>query len=413
MTRSVCRFQQSRVPAIRTMLAIAPLLAGLASAASAATWTLQGTVEQGAAVSSVVEAGDTLFVSTSALGPGAVFLYTRSGDTWTLNGSLTGGSTANGSAFGASMAMADGRLFVGATAESIDGRQGQGAVYVFEQIGGIWTRTHKLVDPTGLAGDAFGHALAASGETVAVGAPGTVNTAHGKVSAWQLLGGSWQHQHLQGPPVGCAGAISGARFGLRIAMTGNRLVAGTSENSSTCGAVRDYLRESEDQPWIAMGIVPHIVHRFVNSMALDENSLVWGYGRGGTNYSGEVGEVLSSNGADWDFSRLLPRRDPRQMEFMGGSMHVSGDLLVVNAPYYAAGSGSPRKGRLITYRRSGSEWMEAPDFLLHPDPAHAQLFGENFHLHANTLFVIDGQRIFEYTTQWANSDPVFSNGFEP
>ena len=49
--------------------------------------------------------------------------------------------------------------------------EGQGAVYVYERTGGAWTRTARLVGSTTAAGDAFGNAVAVSGDVIVVGAP--------------------------------------------------------------------------------------------------------------------------------------------------------------------------------------------------------------------------------------------------
>ena len=120
-----------------------------------------------------------------ATGAGAVYVYTRTGSTWsTLPARLTAANAGNGDDFGDTVALSgDGTLLaVGATLEDskatgIDGDAGDnsatdaGAVYLFTRSGTAWTqRAYVKASNTG-AGDNFGHSLALStdGSTLAVG----------------------------------------------------------------------------------------------------------------------------------------------------------------------------------------------------------------------------------------------------
>ena len=123
----------------------------------------------------------------SAYGAGAVYVLTRSGETWAQQAYLKASNTALGDSFGFALALSgDGdTLAVSANFESsgatgIDGDQTDdsaetaGAVYVFTRTGDRWSQQAYVKPSNTDAGDRFGFSLALSddGSTLAVGAIG-------------------------------------------------------------------------------------------------------------------------------------------------------------------------------------------------------------------------------------------------
>jgi hypothetical protein len=116
---------------------------------------------------------------------GAVYVFTRSGTTWSQQAYVKASNTGPGDAFGSSVALsADGSaLAVGAFRESsaaigIGGDQGDdsaffaSAVYVFTRSGTTWSQQAYLKASNTGEGDEFGTsvALSADGSTLVVGA---------------------------------------------------------------------------------------------------------------------------------------------------------------------------------------------------------------------------------------------------
>ena len=129
----------------------------------------------------------------SAINSGAVYVYARSGDSWSQEAYVKASNTEEGDYFGSSVALsADGNtLAVGAVGEDsnalgIDGDQtnggalGSGAVYVYVREGFWQQQAYIKASNTG-AGDDFGAsvALSANGNTLAVGAVGEDSAATG------------------------------------------------------------------------------------------------------------------------------------------------------------------------------------------------------------------------------------------
>jgi hypothetical protein len=148
---------------------------------------------------SVALAGDTLAVGAygeasgatggqadnSAINAGAVYVFVRTGATWTQQAYLKAPNTGAGDLFGYSVALSGDTLAIGAPNESsgatgVNPASGQadnsaiqaGAVYVFVRTGTTWTQQAYLKASNTGAGDLFGWSVALSGDTLAVGAVG-------------------------------------------------------------------------------------------------------------------------------------------------------------------------------------------------------------------------------------------------
>ncbi|RZJ17428.1 MAG: integrin [Haliea sp.] len=123
---------------------------------------------------------------TSAPDAGAVYVFTRSGATWSQQAYVKASNTEGGDQFGISVALsADGNtLAVGAWIEAgsvagIGGDQSDnsaiqaGAMYVFTRSGATWNQRAYVKASNPESGDGFGYrtvALSADGNTLAVGA---------------------------------------------------------------------------------------------------------------------------------------------------------------------------------------------------------------------------------------------------
>jgi uncharacterized Zn-binding protein involved in type VI secretion len=110
-----------------------------------------------------------------------VYVFTRSGTTWSQQAYLKASNTDAGDVFGVPVTLDGDTLAVGAVLESsnatgVDGDQadntagGSGAVYVFTRSGRTWSQQAYLKASNTDAGDRFGWSVALDGDTLAVGA---------------------------------------------------------------------------------------------------------------------------------------------------------------------------------------------------------------------------------------------------
>jgi hypothetical protein len=204
----------------------------------------------------------------TAFGAGAVYVFTRSGTTWTQQAYVKASNTGASDIFGFSVALSgDGNtLAVGAyledsAATGIGGNEADnsassaGAVYVFSRNQfGVWgQRAYVKASNTG-AFDEFGASLALSGDgnTLAVGAPAedsaatgvggneVDNTASfaGAVYVFTRSGTAWAQQAY----VKASNTGTGDEFGTSIALSsdGNTLAVGAiDEDSASTGVGGD------------------------------------------------------------------------------------------------------------------------------------------------------------------------------
>ena len=193
------------------------------------TWTQQGGVLTGSGEAGEGEFGASVSLSSDGntaviggprdnAGVGAVWAFTRSGETWTQQGEkLTGGG--EGGAFGASVALsADGNT---ALVGDPDDNEDVGAVWVFARSGETWTQQgEKLSGPEsqstpGLFGSSV--ALSANAGKALIGAP-NFDYATGTALTYTRAGGAWT-----GPGEQLTGGreLGDGRFGWSVALAGD------------------------------------------------------------------------------------------------------------------------------------------------------------------------------------------------
>ncbi|MFQ5401745.1 MAG: choice-of-anchor Q domain-containing protein, partial [Anaerolineae bacterium] len=117
----------------------------------------------------------------SAIGAGAVYVYTRSGAAWSQQAYVKASNTDPFDFFGVAVALSGDTLAVGANEENsnakgIDGNQADnsandsGAAYVYTRSGATWSHQTYIKAFNTEAGDLFGRSLALDGDILVVGA---------------------------------------------------------------------------------------------------------------------------------------------------------------------------------------------------------------------------------------------------
>jgi prepilin-type N-terminal cleavage/methylation domain-containing protein len=154
---------------------------------------------------------------------GSVYVFTRTGRTWTQQAKLTAADGTAGDYFGEAVAVDADTIVVGAYYDDDKG-DNSGSAYVFVRTGGTWTQQAKLTAPDGTAGDYFGWAVAVDGDTVVVGAYGDDDKGDNSGSAYVFVrtGATWTQQAKLTAPDGTAGDW----FGWAVAVDGGTVVVG-------------------------------------------------------------------------------------------------------------------------------------------------------------------------------------------
>jgi trimeric autotransporter adhesin len=208
----------------------------------------------------------------SADSAGAVYVFTRSGGTWSQQAYVKASNTGANDQFGSSVALSvDGNtLAVGALGEAsnatgINGNQADdsadsaGAVYVFTRSGGTWSQQAYVKASNTGANDQFGFSVALSGDgnTLAVGAPREDSNAAGingnqaddsangagAVYVFTRSGGTWSQQAYV--KASNTGANDGFGWSVALSGDGNTLAVGAvGEDSNATGINGDQADDS-------------------------------------------------------------------------------------------------------------------------------------------------------------------------
>ncbi|HKQ49087.1 MAG TPA: thrombospondin type 3 repeat-containing protein [Phycisphaerae bacterium] len=251
----------------------------------------------------------------SASASGAAYVFARTGGVWNQQAYLKASNTGTSDFFGWSVAASNDMLVVGAqyedsSATGVDGNQADnsasfaGAAYVFVRSGGVWSQQAYLKASNTGASDQFGTSVAASGDTVVVGADGerssatgvngnqADNSASGSGAAYVFTrnGTIWSQQaYLKASNTGASDV-----FGYSVAVSGDTVVVGApAEDSSATG---------------------------VNGNQADNSAVESG-----------AAYVFVRSGGVWSQQTYLKASNTGAVNHFGISVAVSGDTVVVGA----------------------------------------------------------------------------------
>ena len=197
-----------------------------------------GAARQGISVA-LSEDGNTLVAGGHAdnTNQGAVWVFTRSGSTWTQEGSkLVGTGNVGAAQQGWSVAVSgDGNTF--ASGGFADNSQ-QGAVWIFTRSAGVWTQQgSKLVGTGNVGGAQQGYAVSLSYSGDVLASSGWIdNGVQGATWVFTRSGGVWTQQGAKLVGTGNVGsAIQGAS--LHLSQDGATLAVGGTADNTDLGAV--------------------------------------------------------------------------------------------------------------------------------------------------------------------------------
>ena len=354
---------------------------------------------------SVAVSGDTLVIGvmgedSSATGvngdahnngaqdSGAAWVFVRSGGTWNSQAYLKASNTGAGHRFGWSVAASGDTVVVGAYGESsnatgVNGNQadnsapGSGAAYVFVRSGITWTQQAYLKASNTGANDLFGWSVAASGDTVAVGAYGESSSATGvdgnqadnsvsqagAVYVFARNGTTWSQQaYLKASNTG-----ANDLFGTFVATSADTVVVGASQEASSATGV--------------------------NGNQADNSAPGSG-----------AAYVFTRSSGVWSQQAYLKASNTEAPDFFGSSVGVSGDTVVVGAYQESsdatgvngnqANNNAPGSGAAYVFVRIGGLWSQQ---------AYLKAFNTGTNDHFGNRVAVSGDTVLVGANQEASS----------
>jgi len=231
-------------------------------------------------------------------GVGAVWVYTRTAGVWTQQGNKLVGTGNTGLPYqGISVSLsADGNTaIVGASQDNSQ----QGAAWVYTRTADVWTQQGSKLVGTGSVGTIVSQglsvALSADGNTALVGGPGD-NSNQGAVWVYTNSGGVWIQQ---GSKLTGTGNASAAKQGYSVSLSadGNTAIEGGNQDNGSKGAAWVFTRSGstwtqQGSKLFGTGSVGYYVNQGTSvSLTADGNTaLVGGYSDNGS-------------GATWVYTR--------------------------------------------------------------------------------------------------------------
>ena len=207
---------------------------------------------------SVGISGDTVVVGapyedTYTTNTGMVYVFTRSGSSWTEQAKFQASNRGYRDFFGWSVAVDGDTIVVGAYGEDTGGSDA-GMVYVFTGSGSSWTERKKLQASNKGSSDYFGHSVAIDDGTIVVGAPyeDTGSSDAGMVYVFTGSGASWtERATLQASNKG-----NNDHFGWSVDVDGDTIVVGARyEDTGGTNAGMVYVFVGSGSSWDEEGMV--------------------------------------------------------------------------------------------------------------------------------------------------------------
>ncbi len=215
---------------------------------SGTTWTLEQEINNpsptandyfGDSVSIIGEGDDALVIigayneDTGGGEAGSAYIYTRSGTTWTLEQEINNPSPTSGDYFACSVAISG----IGDQSTAIMGAYGEdtggslaGSAYIYTRTGDVWSLEQEINNPSPASGDEFGVSVSISGEgdsaICIIGARGddTGESSAGSCYIYTRSGTTWTLlEELNNPS-----PVSSDYFGQSVAISGDTCVGGTT-----------------------------------------------------------------------------------------------------------------------------------------------------------------------------------------
>jgi hypothetical protein len=314
---------------------------------------------------------------------GAVYVFVRTGTTWTQQAYIKASNTEYGDYFGWSVALSGDTLAVGAFGEDsaaigVNGNQADnaasssGAAYVFVRNGTTWTQQAYVKASNPGASDYFGWSVALSGNTLAVGAyledssavglngnqaDSTTAVDSGAAYVFVRTGTTWAQQaYVKASNTGASDS-----FGRSVALSGDTLAVGAyaedsaaavvngnqADNVATdAGAVYVFFRNGAT--WVQQAYVKASNSGggdlFGYSVALSGDTLsigAYGEDSAATGVNGDQSNnaaansgaayVFVRNGTMWAQQAYVKASNPGVSDYFGYSIALSGDTLAVGA----------------------------------------------------------------------------------
>ncbi|MFT5758436.1 MAG: hypothetical protein ACI9LM_003178 [Alteromonadaceae bacterium] len=291
----------------------------------------------------VVLSGDTAVVgvmrdddNVTGKDSGSAYIFKRTGSHWNQQAKLTASDASTGDSFGYSIGLSDNTLVLGAPFDDDKGKN-SGSVYVFTRTGHTWTQQAKITAEDGSEGDVFGISIAISDDTILVGADLNEEKGFNAGAAYVFTrsGGNWTQQTKLTANDGAEGDL----FGVRVALEENTaLISARRDDDNIMGVDSGsaYIFTRVGNTWgqqVKLKAPDGAKDdRFGRSVALSgDNALI------GAMFQDEQGEnsgsayLFKRSGRIWNFKAQLMPKDGSKGDVFGWNVALLDNTALISA----------------------------------------------------------------------------------
>ncbi|MCW7494621.1 FG-GAP repeat protein [Leptospira sp. 2 VSF19] len=346
---------------------------------------------------------------------GAVYVYQRTGSTWSQQAYIKAPNAEAGDQFGVAVAIDGDTIVVGANLEDSNqttitngssasgdnSASNAGAVYVYKRSGSTWVQEAYLKPSNAEASDQFGFPVAISGDTIVVGtyledsnqttitngptASGDNSaTSAGAIYVFQRSGSAWSQQAYIKP----SNVEAQDAFGKGLAISGDTIVAGAnledsnqttitnggtaSSNNGATSAGAAYVYQRTGSTWVEQAYLKapnaEAGDQFGEDVAISKDTIVVAaFAEASNQITITNGPTASSDnsaatagaayvfkriGSTWNNEAYLKAPNAKTDEYFGTSLAIEGDTIVVSSIYEDSGQKTVTNGPTISIDNS-------------------------------------------------------------
>ena len=336
--------------------------------------------------------GSTSSTDNSKSSSGAVYIYKRTGSSWTQEAYLKAVNGDSGDWFGHSISISKDTASIsafqeqsnqttitdGATASSNNSNLAAGAVYIYKRTGATWAQEAYIKSVNNNMGDNFGTSVEIDNNTLAVSANNEAsnqititngptassnnsNSSSGAVYIYTRTGTSWSQQAY----IKASNNDASDQFGYWVSIDVDTLAVGAIYESSNQTTITNGTTASSDN-------------------SNNGSGAVYVYKRSGTSWAQEAYIKASNNDAnDW-FGRAVSVNAERLA--VGAPFESSNQSTITNGTSASSNNSNSSSGAAYVYKRTGINWAQEA-YIKAPNPDSNDNFGNSIQLNGDTLVV--------------------------
>jgi len=301
--------------------------------------------------------GDTALIGAygNNTGQGAAYVFTRSGTTWTQQQKLVASDGTFGDFFGSRICLEGDTALIGAFGDD----NSKGSVYVFTRSGTTWTQQQKLVASDGGEWDYFGISIALEGDTALIGADGDDEN-KGAAYVFTRSETTWTQQQKLVASDGNAFD----HFGV-VSLSGDTALIGAYGDDTYKGAVYVFTRSgttwTQQQKFVASDGAAGDQFGGYFGVALEGDTAIIGavLDDDNGNSSGSA-YVFTRTGTTWTQTQKLLASDGATSDYFGTSIDLDGDTAMIGA------IDNDRKGAVYVFIKEGENQPPAIPTIIGP-----------------------------------------------